>query len=109
MLQIYTPIALPPVSYEEKLNLYKDIHQESITNPNKFWGDKAKELLHWFSPFSTVCNGDFLSGDINWFANGKTNACYNCIDRHLESRANQVSFFLKIYIYFQISGRITTY
>ena len=35
-------------------------------------------------PWDTVQNFDFVQGKIEWFSGGKLNACYNCIDRHIE-------------------------
>jgi acetyl-CoA synthetase len=36
-------------------------------------------------------DGSFEFGDINWFANGKLNACYNCLDRHIKERGNKTA------------------
>ncbi|CAZ80338.1 unnamed protein product [Tuber melanosporum] len=70
--------AKPHLTLEE----YKAQYRESIENPDKFWGEKARELLHWDIPFQTVRNGSFQHGDISWFLEGRLNACYNCVDRH---------------------------
>ncbi|KAI5791717.1 acetate-CoA ligase [Peziza echinospora] len=68
----------PHLTFEE----YKERYHESITNPTKFWGNLARELLHWDIPFKTVLNGTFQTGDVSWFMEGKLNACYNAVDRH---------------------------
>ncbi|KAL7268041.1 acetyl-coenzyme A synthetase 2 [Rhizina undulata] len=68
----------PHLTFEE----YKVQYKESIENPDKFWGEKARELLHWDIPFQTVSNGSFENGDVSWFLEGKLNASYNCVDRH---------------------------
>jgi acetyl-CoA synthetase len=70
---------------------YKILHKESVENPNEYWDAKAKELIDWFSPYHSVSGGDFINGDVNWFAGGKLNACYNCVDRHLATRANDTA------------------
>lgn len=57
------------------------MYKESIENPDKFWGERARELLHWDIPFQTVKNGSFEHGDVSWFLEGRLNACYNCVDR----------------------------
>jgi len=44
---------------------YKALHKESIENPGQYWDEKAKKLVDWFSPYSTVNSGDFLNGDIS--------------------------------------------
>ena len=53
-------------------------------DPDKFWGEAARKELHWFEPFHNVLdwsNAPFAS----WFAGGKTNLSFNCLDRHLDS------------------------
>lgn len=61
---------------------YKKMYNESITEPKKFWGKHARQLLTWQRDFSTVHNGSFESGDNAWFLEGQLNASYNCVDRH---------------------------
>ncbi|MFO7448360.1 MAG: acetate--CoA ligase [Ignavibacteriaceae bacterium] len=59
---------------------YKKIYKESINNPEKYWGNVAKEL-HWFKPWKKV--KQWKAPDAKWFVGGKTNLSYNCLDRHL--------------------------
>jgi hypothetical protein len=63
---------------------------QSIHNSDAFWGAQARALLQWDAPFNRVQGGSFSKGDINWFAEGKLNVSVNCIDRHLETRGEQV-------------------
>eukprot|EP00468_Gymnochlora_sp_CCMP2014_P006280 CAMPEP_0167746662 /NCGR_PEP_ID=MMETSP0110_2-20121227/3837_1 /TAXON_ID=629695 /ORGANISM="Gymnochlora sp., Strain CCMP2014" /LENGTH=687 /DNA_ID=CAMNT_0007631451 /DNA_START=113 /DNA_END=2176 /DNA_ORIENTATION=- len=70
---------------------YKDMYERSINDGDKFWAEKAQEQVTWFSPFTKTKQGGFDIGDVAWYLNGKLNACYNCIDRHLPKRANQVA------------------
>ena len=71
---------------------YKKLYAESIKDPDKFWGEHAK-LIHWMKPFTKVKNTSFGPGNVSikWFEDGKTNAAYNCIDRHLEKRGDQTA------------------
>jgi len=71
---------------------YKEMYAASIKDPEKFWGEEAKKRIHWFKPFTKVKNTSF-AGDVSikWFEDGKTNISYNCIDRHLEKRGDQVA------------------
>ena len=71
---------------------YRDLYQESIAQPDKFWARCAQEFLTWESPWSQVREFDFHKGVATWFRDGKLNVSVNCIDRHLESRADQVAF-----------------
>ncbi|KAI9640080.1 acetyl-coenzyme A synthetase 2 [Ciborinia camelliae] len=61
---------------------YKKLYNESIKEPNKFWGRMARELLTWQKDFETVHSGSFIGGDNAWFLEGQLNASYNCVDRH---------------------------
>ncbi|MBU2115124.1 MAG: acetate--CoA ligase [Gammaproteobacteria bacterium] len=87
-----------PVSAAERSLLtneqYSQMYQRSVNEPDAFWAEHGKRL-HWFSPFSQVKNTSFAAGkvSINWFADGVLNASYNCLDRHLPERANQVAYY----------------
>jgi acetyl-CoA synthetase len=70
---------------------YQDMYQRSINNPEEFWAEQAGNFLHWHEPWKEVYSGDFSNADTNWFAGGKLNVCYNCVDRHLERRARQTA------------------
>lgn len=78
-------------SPEEGWNLYKARYTESLVEPDKFWSDEAQKYISWFSPFTSVMEGTLDLGDVNWFANGKLNACYNCIDKHVSEKGDQVA------------------
>ncbi len=71
---------------------YEAMYQQSITDPEGFWGEQATHYLTWFKPWETTLEWSYR-GDvqINWFRGGKLNACYNCLDRHLEERGDQVA------------------
>ena len=70
---------------------YGDLYNWSVTDPTSFWHGQA-EAIHWQTPFHTVC--DFTNPPFaRWFVGGKTNLCYNAVDRHLEPRANQPAIF----------------
>ena len=88
-LQVYSPIQSNQFSLEEGWNQYKSRYQESIENPDKFWANEAEKYISWFSSYTSVSDGGLVDGDVNWFANGKLNVCYNCIDKHLPGRADQ--------------------
>ncbi|HIJ84561.1 MAG TPA: AMP-binding protein, partial [Magnetococcales bacterium] len=73
---------------EEK---YQRWYKQSLEDPETFWGDRAREFVHWFKPWDRVMNCDISKGHIRWFEGGKTNASYNCLDRHLETRGDQIA------------------
>jgi acetyl-CoA synthetase len=66
-------------------------YQESIADPNGFWGREGKRL-DWIKPYTKVMNASF-DGDvaIKWYEDGTLNASYNCIDRHLPTKADQTA------------------
>jgi acetyl-CoA synthetase len=70
---------------------YLEMYERSVKDPEGFWSEHAKRI-DWFEPWKTVKDSDF-QGDIHirWFEGGKLNACYNCLDRHLEKRGDQVA------------------
>ncbi|HEX7010880.1 MAG TPA: acetate--CoA ligase, partial [Phycisphaeraceae bacterium] len=77
----------PPASFAREALIgsfeqYEAMYQESIENPDKFWGEKASEL-HWFKKWDRVLEWNLP--DAKWFIGGKMNACYNCIDRQIEA------------------------
>ena len=70
---------------------YQELYKNSIEDPEKFWGEEANKFISWSRPWETVTKGDFNSLNVNWFINGKLNACYNCVDRHLEKNKDKVA------------------
>ena len=70
---------------------YKTMYQRSIDDPDGFFSDMANEFLSWDQPWDKVCEFDFVKGEAAWFAGGKLNVSYNCIDRHLPKRADQTA------------------
>jgi acetyl-CoA synthetase len=71
---------------------YRDMYARSIKDPDGFWREEAKRI-HWMKPFTKVKNTTFGPPDVSikWFEDGVTNAAYNCIDRHLGKRGNEVA------------------
>jgi acetyl-CoA synthetase len=70
---------------------YKAMYEKSISDPDGFWAEQAEKFLSWDKPWDTVLDWDFSKGHIRWFEGGKLNACYNCIDRHLDTRGDQTA------------------
>jgi propionyl-CoA synthetase len=68
---------------------YLQTHQQSIEQPEIFWGEQAKRIV-WKKPFDQVL--DYTSPPFaKWFVGGQTSICYNAIDRHLQDRAQQTA------------------
>jgi len=72
------------------LDHYKSLYAQSVKDPEGFWKNEA-DTFTWFKPYNKVCEWNFKEPNVKWFLNGKTNITYNCLDRHLESRADQTA------------------
>ena len=70
---------------------YKTLYQQSINDPERFWAEQAEQFLLWSKRWDSVMNCDYLTGHIRWFEGGELNVSVNCLDRHLETRADQVA------------------
>jgi acetyl-CoA synthetase len=75
----------------KSMDEYNRMYRESIEHPDKFWGKMAEDFK-WFKKWTTVREFDFVEGNIKFFEGGKTNVTYNCLDRHLEKRGNQIAY-----------------
>ncbi|UXM95057.1 acetate--CoA ligase [Bartonella sp. HY329] len=70
---------------------YTKWYDESIKDPDTFWSRHGRRI-DWYKPFTKVKNTSFKGRvSIKWYEDGVTNVSYNCIDRHLKSRADQVA------------------
>lgn len=74
---------------EEK---YNEMYAWSVQDNEGFWADEARRV-DWIKPFSKVKDVSFAKEDlhIRWYEDGTLNACYNCVDRHLEDKADDVA------------------
>ncbi|OIN13749.1 acetate--CoA ligase [Oceanisphaera psychrotolerans] len=71
---------------------YQALYQQSIDNPEGFWGEQGK-ILDWIKPYTKVKNTSYDPGHISikWFEDGTLNLSANCIDRHLATKADDVA------------------
>ncbi|MCF6435278.1 acetate--CoA ligase [Pseudoalteromonas sp. MMG022] len=71
---------------------YNTLYKQSIEDPQGFWAEHGQRLA-WSKPYTQVKNTSFDKGHISikWFEDGQLNASYNCIDRHLENKADKVA------------------
>ncbi len=74
---------------------YANLYRQSLANAEQFWSQQANQFISWQTPFDKAINhndDDFANGSCSWFVNGKLNISHNCIDRHLETKANDCAF-----------------
>ncbi len=70
---------------------YESMYQESIQDPEGFWAKQADEFVSWYKKWDNVLDWDYHKAHIRWFEGASLNVSYNCIDRHLETRADQTA------------------
>lgn len=69
------------------MNPIQTTHRASIHDRDDFWAAEAQEI-HWESPFSQVL--DFSKPPFaKWFVEGRTNLCFNAVDRWLDKRGDE--------------------
>ena len=79
----------PPPEFAARANIHDPAtYEKAAKDPEAFWESWAKEL-DWFEPWTKVL--DWKPPFAKWFVGGKLNACYNCVDRNLETRANKTA------------------
>ncbi len=71
---------------------YKEMYERSIKDPNGFWGEIGRRI-DWMKPYTIVKNTSYDPSNVSikWYEDGTLNVCYNCVDRHLKTRGNQVA------------------
>jgi acetyl-CoA synthetase len=70
---------------------YQEMYAKSISDSDAFWAEQAKTFLTWFKEWDQVQDCNYHEGKISWFEGAKLNVSYNCLDRHLETRGDQVA------------------
>ena len=71
---------------------YDEMYERSVNDNEGFWAEQAGRL-QWIKPFSRVKDVSFAADDlhIRWYYDGTLNVCYNCLDRHLADKGNDVA------------------
>jgi acetyl-CoA synthetase len=98
-LLVSTAVFPPPAgasarAHIKSLDEYRAIYERSIAQPDAFWTEQANRLK-WFQPWNQVSAVNYHDNvSIKWFLGGKLNACYNCVDRHVEAGHGDVTAFI---------------
>jgi len=74
----------------DSLEKYQEMYRRSIDEPEAFWRDQTGRLT-WFNEPHTIFDYDLDAVDFSWFAGGRLNACFNCVDRHLASQPDKTA------------------
>jgi len=72
---------------------YAAMYQRSVDDPEGFWAEQAEQFVTWSKKWDRVLDYSFNPDNlyVKWFDGGKLNVSYNCLDRHLETRGDQVA------------------
>jgi acetyl-CoA synthetase len=114
------PVYAPPAEFAARahvksLDEYRKLYNRSISDPEGFWAEQAGARISWFKKWHTVRKYDYHKAEIAWFLGGTLNACYNCVDRHVEAgRGGQTALIWegndpsenKIYTYAQLHAEV---
>ena len=75
---------------------YKKMYEESVLDNEKFWEEHGKRI-NWIKPYSKIKDVTYSKEkvDIKWFYDGTLNVSYNCIDRHLPTKANETAIIFE--------------
>ena len=88
------PQNLSTNAHVPSIDAYGKQYEKSIADPEAFWAEIANSF-HWYKKWDTVRSYNYNMDNgpisIKWFEGAKTNITYNCIDRHLASREDQVA------------------
>ena len=71
---------------------YQAMYTESIADPESFWNKHGKRI-DWIKPYTKIKNTKYSKEDVSikWYEDGTLNACWNCVDRHLEEYGDQIA------------------
>jgi acetyl-CoA synthetase len=98
----------------KSLEEYHQVYQESVADPEAFWAQQAS-TFRWRKPWRKVLQWNFREPRVEWFAGGRLNITENCLDRHVETRPDQVALIwepnapskrVKKYTYRQLYGLV---
>ena len=67
---------------------YDDAYSKSIEQSDDFLAEIAANY-HWDTKWNSVQQCNMKAAHFSWFEGGKTNICFNAVDRHLEERRNE--------------------
>ncbi len=72
---------------------YEEMYRRSVEDPEGFWAEQARTFIDWYREPTRIKDVSYRRPDVHirWFWDGELNACYNCVDRHLETRGDQVA------------------
>ncbi len=74
----------------KSMEAYREAYRRSVEEPEAFWADIARSFV-WRKPWDKTLEWEFETPSVKWFVGGKLNITENCLDRHLQDRADQIA------------------
>ena len=90
-VKLYPAPAAMAVSAHITGELYRDMYARSINEPDAFWEEQAGQFVSWFKKWDKVQEWDYKTVDIKWFPGAKLNVSFNCLDRYLDNRGDDIA------------------
>ena len=75
------------------MEAYRELYRRAEENPEAFWSEQATNEIHWFEKWNHPF--EWNPPFVKWFVGGKTNAAYNCLDRHLATRGDKAAIIFE--------------
>ncbi|MGC6472354.1 MAG: acetate--CoA ligase [Parvibaculales bacterium] len=71
---------------------YLEMYEASLKDPEGFWAEHGRRI-DWMTPYTKIKDTLYSKEavQVKWYEDGTLNACVNCVDRHLETRADDVA------------------
>lgn len=79
-------------AYVRSMEEYEKLFKNSLDDPDAYWSEQAREYLSWYKEWDFVFSQDVQEAKVEWFGRGILNACYNCLDRHLEGAGHKIAY-----------------
>jgi acetyl-CoA synthetase len=74
-------------AHVKSLDEYRALYQRAAEHPEDFWAEMAEKEIFWFEKWHHVF--EWHPPFVKWFVGARTNASFNCLDRHLASRGDK--------------------
>jgi len=89
---VFAPSAAAVARTRTTAAQYDEMYARSVNDPDGFWKDMSQRI-DWIKAPTKIKNTTFEYPDVSikWFEDGVLNISYNCVDRHLATRADQTA------------------
>jgi acetyl-CoA synthetase len=71
---------------------YWENRNAAEADPEAYWAELA-QTFEWHKSWDKVLSWEFKTPDVRWFEGAQLNITENCLDRHLDTRGDQIAFY----------------